>query len=252
MLYLVGLGLFDENDLSLRGFKILKNSDWVYAEFYTGFFNGNLENIEKSTGKKIRILTRGDIEEHPEENLLKDSAEKNIALLVPGDPMVATTHADLVLRAKNLGINVRVIHSSSIYSAIAETGLQIYKFGRTTTIPFPEKNYSPATPYDVIKENLQRGLHTLILLDIKAEEKRFMTVHQGIEVLMKIENNRKEDVFNEDRFCIGIARLGGNSIIKAGKAIDLMRKDFGPPPHVLIVPGKLHFMEEEFLNAYIL
>lgn len=251
MLYLVGLGLYDEEDLSLRGVKILKDSNKVYVEFYTGFFNGNLKNIEKLVGKKIEILGREDIEEHPEEKLLKNSIENNTALLVPGDPMVATTHIDLVLRAKSLGINVKIVHSSSIYSAIAETGLQIYKFGRTTTIPFPEKKYFPTTPYDVLKDNLGRGLHTLILLDIRSDERRFMTVNQGIEILMKIEEKRQENIFRGDRFCVGVARLGGNSTIKAGKAFDLMKQDFGPPPHVLVVPGKLHFMEEEALREYI-
>lgn len=251
MLYLIGLGLYDENDLSLRGLNILKDSSRIYAEFYTGFFNGNLENIEKLLGKKIKILTRQDIEEHPGENLLKNSIERNIALLVPGDPMVATTHADLILRAKGLGIGVQIIHSSSIYSAVAEVGLQIYKFGRTTTIPFPERGYFPMTPYDVLKDNLGRGLHTLVLLDIRSDEKRFMTVSQGVEILMKIEEKRAENVFQKDRVCVGIARLGGSSIIKAGKAADLMKHDFGPPPHTLVVPGKLHFIEEEMLNAYI-
>lgn len=252
MLYLVGLGLHDEKDLSLKGLAILKDSDNIYAEFYTNFFNGNLENIEKLIGKKIEILGREDIEEHPEEKLLKNSIENNTTLLVPGDPMVATTHIDLVLRAKRLGIGVKIVHSSSIYSAISETGLQIYKFGRTTTIPFLEKNYLPMTPYDVLKENLERGLHTLMLLDIKSREKRFMTVNQGIEILMKIEEKRRDNVFHSNRFCIGVARLGGNPTIKAGKAMDLMKQDFGLPPHVLVVPGKLHFMEEEFLSEYIL
>ncbi len=250
MLYLVGLGLHDEEDLSLKGLRVLKDSNKIYAEFYTNFFNGNLENIEKLVGKKIEILERADIEEHPDEKILKNSIENNTVLLVPGDPMVATTHIDLVLRAKRLGIGVKIVHSSSIYSAIAETGLQIYKFGRTTTIPFMEKNYFPTTPYDVLGENLERGLHTLLLLDIKSMENRFMTVSQGIEILMEIEEKRQENVFQADRRCIGVARLGGSSTIKAGKAIDLIKRDFGPPPHVLVVPGKLHFMEEEALSEY--
>lgn len=245
MLYLVGLGLHDEQDISLRGLQVLKGAEKIYAEFYTNFFSGSLKGIEALVGKKIEILKRQDIEEHAEENLLKDSKEKRVVLLVPGDPMVATTHSDIILRAKKLGIETRIIHASSIYSAVAETGLQIYKFGRTTSLVFPEKSYFPTTPYEALKENLERGLHTLFLLDIK------LTIAQGIQILLKIEKEKKQDVFEEKTLCVGIARLGGdNSAIRTGTARELMKFDFGSPPHALIVPGKLHFIEEEMLALY--
>jgi len=250
MLYIIGLGLHDEQDLSLRALEILKNSDRVYAELYTSVFSANIEDIEKRIGKKIVILSRKDLEEKPEGDLFKDNKGRIISLLVPGDPMVATTHIDIILRARKLGIETKIIHSSSIYSAIAETGLQIYKFGKTTTLAFPEKSYFPTSPYDIIQENLKLGMHTLILLDIKSEEKRYMTVNDGIKILLEIEKQKKEKVFTEDTLCVGIARLGGDSSIRYGKARELLNFDFGKPPHVIVVPGKLHFMEEEALKRY--
>jgi len=250
MLYLIGLGLYDEKDLSLRALEILKGCDEIYAELYTGVFRGSAEKLEELTGRPVRILFRKDLEENPEGNVLRNSRNMHIALLVPGDPLVATTHIDLILRARKLGIETKVIHSSSIYSAIGETGLQLYKFGKTTTLAFPEKGYFPTSPYDVIKENLGKGLHTLVLLDVKAEEKRFMTVREAIELLLDIEHSKKEGAFTPNRTCIGAARLGGDSVIKAGTAEDLGKEKFGDPPHILIVPGKLHFVEEEALEMY--
>jgi len=250
MLYMIGLGLFDEQDLSLRGLEALKKSERVYIELYTNFFHGDLKRLESLCGRAVTLLKRIDIEEHPDENVLKDAQDKVISLLVPGDPMVATTHVDLVLRACKRGIDVKIIHSSSIYSAVAETGLQIYKFGRTTSLVFTEKNYLPESPYDVLKENKERGLHTLCLLDVKADEQQYMSVSQGIHVLLEIERKRKQGVFTEETECVGVARFGGDSVIKYGKAKDLLKLDFGNPPHVLIVPGKLHYLEKEALQAF--
>ncbi len=246
------MGLHDEFDLSLRALEILKNSDEVFLESYTNFLNVSPEKLKKITGKKAIILNRSDVEEHPEKNVLKNSKTKNVSLLVSGDPMVATTHLDLVLRAKKSGIPVKIIHSSSISSAIAETGLQLYKFGRTTSLVFPERSYFPKTPYDVLKENKKSGLHTLLLLDVKSDQKKFMSVSEAIEVLLKIEEEKKEKIFTKKTRCVGVARLGSDGqIIKYGSAEELQKTNFGKPPHVLVVPGKMHFMEEEALERYL-
>ncbi|MFH1126413.1 MAG: diphthine synthase [Candidatus Altiarchaeota archaeon] len=252
MLYLVGLGLFDELDLSLRGLEKLKDSDKVYLELYTNFYHGDLKKLEKLCDKKIVILKRSDIEEHPDENVLKDAQKKVVSLLVPGDPMVATTHIDLALRARKKGIEVKVIHSSSVYSAVAETGLQIYKFGKTTTLAYPESSYFPTSPYDAIKENRDRGLHTLCLLDVKADEQKYMTVDDGIRILLEIEKKKKQGIFTEETLCVGVSRLGGDTLIKYGKAAELMKIDYGKPPQILVIPGKLHYLEEEALGYYSL
>ena len=48
MFYLVGLGLFDEKDISLKGIETLKNVDKVYAEFFTSrLFGSNFDAIEE-------------------------------------------------------------------------------------------------------------------------------------------------------------------------------------------------------------
>jgi len=249
MLYFIGLGLHDESDMSLKGLETLKRCDEVYAEFYTNPFCGDPKSLEKMAGKKVFVLKRADLEENPSENVLKNAGELDVALIVSGDPMVATTHIDLMLRAKKKGIGCRVIHSSSIYSAVAETGLQIYKFGKTASIAYPCGGYFPTSPYDTLKENLGRGLHTLFLLDVKAEENRFMSVGGAIGLLLEMEKQKKAGIFDAGTLCVGVARLGGEALIKAGAAGELAKEAFGKPPHCLIIPGKLHYMEEEALAS---
>ena len=245
MLYLIGLGLYDPKDLSLRGLAAAGKCGRVYVEGYTNYFSGGVEEV---VGKKVTVLSRKDVEENPEENVLKKGGDA--CLLVPGDPLVATTHVDLILRARKLGVEVKVIHSSSVYSAIGETGLQLYKFGKTTTIAYPEGKYFPTSPYDVIEENMKAGLHAMCLLDVKAQEDRYMTVNEGLNLLLEMEKQKTRKLITENTLVVGVARLGGDTDIKAGKLKDVIKHDFGKPPHVLVIPGKLHFMEDEMLAQY--
>jgi len=251
MLYLVGLGLYDEKDISLRAIEILKSADEIYAEKYTNFYHGNLKEIEKIAGREINILTRNDIESG--EILYKNALSGNIVLLIPGDPMFATTHSYIILESEKRKIKVKVVHSSSIYSAIAETGLMMYKFGRTTTLPFPYKDTIPSSPYNVFKENFERNLHTLMLLDIDVESNKFLSVNEGMKILLKLEENAKGNIINKATF-VCCARLGsGDVIIKAVKGMDIekiLNVDFGEPPHCIIAAAKLHFIEEEMIGRF--
>ena len=250
-LYFIGIGLYDEKDISLRALEIIKKCSIVYLENYTSVLSCSVKKLEKLYEKKIILASRELVEKKTEETILKHAFEKDVAFLVVGDPMSATTHIDLRLRAEKAGIECVIIHNTSVFSAVGVTGLQLYKFGRTTSIPFQEENWHPETPYDTIKENMKNGLHTLLLLDLRPHEKRFMTINQAIEYLLSIEEKRKEKVFSKGLLCVGCARLGSlKPCIKAGNAEDLLKEDFGKPMHCLIVPGKLHFAEEEALEIF--
>ncbi|MBD3303650.1 diphthine synthase [Candidatus Woesearchaeota archaeon] len=250
-LYFIGLGLNDEKDISVKGLNLVKKADFVYLENYTAVLNCPIEAIEKLYEKKIILADRNMVEKDPEKTILKDAKDRNVAFLVVGDPFGATTHMDLLMRAKKAGIKTQVIHSASIISAIGITGLQVYKFGKTTSIPFPEKDFEPETPYDVIKENQKIGLHTLSLLDLRPKENKFMTINDAINTLLKIEMRRNEKVFTSNTFCIGCAKIGSlDQKIKAGKASELLKYNFGPGLHCLVVPGKMHFAEEEVVERF--
>ncbi|WP_455241051.1 diphthine synthase [Methanothermobacter tenebrarum] len=248
MLYIIGLGLYDEDDISIKGMKTLKGCDRIFAEFYTAKLKDQkLSTIREKTGKDVKILAREEIEE--DMTPLKYAQGEDVALLVPGDPLVATTHSNLILEARRKNIKTRIIHSSSIFSAAPGlAGLQIYKFGKTTTIPFPEKNYFPHSPYLTIKDNLEYNAHTLILLDIKAEENRYMSANEGLEYLLRVEKERRENIIDLNTLAVVLARVGSSDpLIRADLIKRLIVEDFGRPLHCLIIPSTLHFLEAEYL-----
>ena len=248
-LIFVGLGLYDESDLSIKGLQEIKQCDEVFAEFYTtklGHFNK--QSFEKLIGKKIEVLSR---EETEKGDRLIDAASRNhVVFLTGGDPMIATTHVDLRLRALRQGIKTKIIHSSSISTAVPGIlGLQSYKFGRTTTLAFTEKEYFPTSPYTVIFHNKKMGLHTLVLLDIQVEKNQYMTAKQGFELLLKMEDRVKKHLFTDQDLACVVARAGApDSVVAANTIHNLKKKDFGPPLHTLVIPGNLHFMEIESLE----
>jgi len=249
-LHIIGIGLGDEQDITLRGLNTVKKCYKVYLETYTSKLNCDIPKLEELYGKKI-IPANRELVEKKAELILNDAKGSDIAFLVVGDPMSATTHLDLMMRAKEKGIAVDVIFNASIMTAVGLTGLELYKFGKTTSIPFPTQSFNPETAYEVIKMNKANGLHTLILLDLRPEQDKYMTVNQAISILLGIEDKRKEKVFNEDTLIVGCARLGNNDYrIKSGTVQELMNKDFGKPLHCLVVVGNLHFMEEEALKQW--
>ena len=248
-LYFIGLGLNNEKDITINGLEAIKKCDLVYLENYTSILSCSKEPLEKLYGKKI-ILARRSLVEADNNEIIENSRAKNVAFLVAGDPFAATTHIDLWLRAGKEGIKCHVVHNASIINAVGVTGLQLYKFGKTTSIPLENENIE--APYDVMKGNFGLGLHTLFLLDLNPDEEKFMSVNDAIRYLLKVELKRNEKIFSEKTFCVGCARIDSeNQIIKAGTAKDLIKHNFGKPSHCLIVPGKLHFVEEEALKMYM-
>jgi diphthine synthase len=179
-----------------------------------------------------------------------NAAEKGkTVFLVPGDPFIATTHMTLRIEAEKRDIKTRIVHGASVISAIIGlSGLHNYKFGKTVTIPFPE-NFSE-TPYNVIAQNKKRGLHTLCLLDLKADEKRFLSINEALSLLLRIEQKRKKRIVTPKTVAVGVARAGSNApTLKADYVKELSKYDFGDPPQSLIFLGDLHFMETEALVA---
>ena len=188
-LTLVGLGLFDERDLSLRAIEEAKISDKIYTELYTSKWYGNIENLKKIIGKDVTELSRKDLEDNSDE-IIKEAKKQRVVIFVEGDPLCQTTHFSLLLEARKLGIKTKVIHNASILSAVGETGLHVQKFGQYITIPFPEKTKGkqPASVFEIIRENKKRGLHTLCLLDVIAEENKYMAVNEGFKFCYQVKS----------------------------------------------------------------
>ena len=249
-LVFVGLGLNDEKGISLNGLEEAKTADNVFMELYTSLLpDFSLENLQTLIGKEIQVLSRRNLEEENGKLILTAAENGKAVFLVPGDPFIATTHVTLRIEAAKHQIPTRVIHGASIISAIIGlSGLHNYKFGKTVTIPFQE-NFSE-TPYNVVAQNKQLGLHTLCLLDLKADEKRYLTIKEALTMLAMVEAKKKQGVASNDALAVGLARAGSKQpTLKAGFVVELLDFDFGEPPMTLIFPGQLHFMEAEALIA---
>jgi len=102
-----------------------------------------------------------------------EAKDNNIGFLVVGDPLCATTHIDLILRAKKFNIIIEIIHNTSVMGACASCGLPLYQYGYTVSIPYFEENWKPDSFYSRIKYNLYGDMHTLCLLDIKVKEPNY-------------------------------------------------------------------------------
>lgn len=239
-LYLIGLGLNDEKDITLRGLETIKKSDVIYLEQYTSRLSCHVNDIkkhlERQYNKTVIDVKREDLEDKSD-LILKEAKTKEVSLLIAGSPLSATTHFDLYLEAKKRKIESHIIENASVINAIGITGLFLYKFGRTTTIPFDNKDIK--SPYEDYLKNKEIGLHTLFLLDIK--EDKLMTAREGLDYLIRLG-------LDKETLIIGCAALGSlEPEIKVRKAKDLNLKKF---PQCFIIPGKLNFKEEEALNFY--
>lgn len=245
----VGLGLHDDKGISLQGIEEIKTANKIFIELYTSLMPAfSIERFERATGKKLHLISRKTLEEENGKIILENAKRGKIVLLVPGDPLIATTHVTLRIEAKKLGIPTRLVHGASILSAaIGLSGLHNYKFGKSVTIPFPDETFSE-TPYNVVAENKKAGLHTLCLLDIKVDEKRYLAIREGLNVLLKIESERNEKVVTKDSLAVGIARAGSlYPNVEADFVGKLLNYNFGEPPYTIIFPSNLHFMEVEAL-----
>lgn len=246
MLTFIGLGLYDETDLSLKGLARIRQADQIFLEHYTSVLTGTTpEKLEALFGKKVRYLYRDDVEGHPE-SFLALAKDEDVAFLTAGDPMVSTTHIDLRIRAAAMGVETAIIHGASIVSAVCGlTGLQNYRFGKSCSLPFPYGKWAPTTPIEVIEHNMAENLHTLVYLDIQPD--RYMRIPEAVAMLERMAADRGISI----PLYVGVARAGSPApVVAAGTAEALGGVDFGGPLHILVVPGELHVMEREYLSAF--
>ena len=247
MLYLIGLGLKPDH-ITIEALAILKKCEKVYVEAYTSQYSeGTLDNLEDLIGKATTSLDRQQIEEGFSQ-VLDEAKTKEIALGIFGNPMNATTHLQIILDAKKEHVNVKIIPGLSVFELVSFTGLERYKFGKTTSIVFHEDNFEPESFYDAIVENKKLGLHTLCLLDIKKDEEKLMSISHAVTLLERIELQREQNVLNDSIF-IGLSGLSSNNEqIKAGSMEQLKKINFSVYPQSLIVCGKLNEKEVEGLK----
>jgi diphthine synthase len=252
MLTFIGLGLYDERSITVEGQEALCGADRAFAEFYTSRLVGaTVDELEAYHGVDIEVRDRVGVEQDPEPIL--DAAESgDVAFLTAGDTMISTTHVDLRLRAAERGIETRVVHGVSAQSAASGlTGLQNYRFGKAVTLPFPYVHGGGDVPPSVVESieaNRERGLHTLVYLDIKVgdddprgeSEDEFMTADTAAGLLAR---------GWQDELAVAVARAGSPSPVVAADSLSaLAGRTFGNPLHLLVVPGELHHLEADALE----
>ncbi|KAK9509756.1 hypothetical protein O3M35_006999 [Rhynocoris fuscipes] len=267
MFYLVGIGLGDAKDITVKGLEIVKACKRVYLESYTSILSVGKHNLEQFYGRELILADRDLVEQYADE-ILENADVEDVAMLVVGDPFSATTHSDIILRAKEKGIQTQVIHNASILNAMGCCGLQLYNFGETVSIPFWTETWQPDSFFDKICSNKERGLHTLCLLDIKVKEPtlesltkkkkeymppQFMTVAQAAEQLLKIIEKKSESQLkycvDGETLAVGAARVGSeNQKLICCKLNEMVKTDLGAPLHSLVIVGDVHPLEEEYLQ----
>ncbi len=243
MLTFVGLGLYDERSITVEGQRALREADHAFAEFYTSKLIGtDVEALEPHHGVEIDVRDRAGVEQDPEP-ILDAAAAGDAVFLTAGDTMISTTHVDLRLRAHERGIETRVIHGVTAQTATSSlTGLQNYRFGKATTLPFPYAHGAdglPASVTETIDANRAADLHTVVYLDIKADREEYMTAGIGAELLA----GEYPDLVG-----VVVARAGSpEPLVEAAPLSELADREFGDPLHLLVIPGELHLLEADAL-----
>jgi len=245
MLYFVGLGLGGVEDISVGGYKVLKDCGVVYLERYTNPAAPSVKELTDFLGRDVLEASREFVEDGG--RILQEAKECDVALACSGDPMVATTHQELRVRAVKDGIATSIIHGTSIVSSISgELGLHAYKFGKTVTVT--SSNPALNTVLDIVYWNLLRGLHTLLLLEWIPNYT--LTPDVALSKLMDADKEIRLGVFNPSLFAIVAARLcQRGQFIRAGLLRDLIGLDYGEPPYSIVIPADLHFTEAEALDV---
>jgi diphthine synthase len=234
--YLIGLGL-EVDSLSVKAKEEILGCKKVYLENYTVDFPYEIDKLESVIGISVEPFEREDVEG---EEFLNEAKEKDIALLVYGDCLSATTHTQLILKCKRLGIDYKIYHNASILSAVANTGLSLYKFGKVCSMPRWKKNYEPISFLDYYLENKSINSHTLILTDIG------LGIDEAIYQLEVACNRQGIEI--EKIIVISRAGLDDEEIYYETKDI-LKLKDI-KMPYCMIIPGELHFIEKEALYNF--
>ena len=242
MLWFVGLGISGISELSDNTVSIIKNADTVYLESFTSpISETEKEQLANMCDGEFKIAKRWLVEDGNE--ILENAKKREVVLISYGDPYIATTHLELKTRAVTDKIETKTIHSSSIVSSlIGEIGLQYYKVGKILTIMNDPK--SMITPYNTISNNLLSKMHSVILLEYNEDKSFFLDPQDALSLLLDAEKIQNGKIISLDTFAIIASRIGkSDQNITSGKISNLIKKEFGNPPHTIIIPGSLHFTE---------
>ena len=247
MLRICGLGIYNKLDADVVA--LLRGSD-IFLERYTfRISDGQLREIEEAIGKRIVELDRGSLEERAGE-FVRKASDKDIALLVGGDPLIATTHKILYLEAIGVGVKIEVVHSSSIFTAaIGESGLDFYRFGEVCTIADWKEGYRPVSFYDKLSCNFGNNMHTLILLDYDSVQARSMDHKEALRIMLDAESSKAKGIISREGMLIVMTDIGSDGMRLLYKRVnELLDMDLDYGMCCFILHAELSEIEKEMLG----
>jgi len=246
MFYIVGLGP-GPGYATEAALKAIQEADCVFYEDYTGPLD--LETLRRVAPREPVRLARRDLEEESGRRIFECLREgKKAVLVTAGDPALATSHHALVALARARGYPVQVVPGVSIIcAAFSVACLSIYKLGGVATVTYPRGGVYSRRPYELAEENLRRGMHTLLLLDVR-EDGSFMPPRDAAGVLLKLEEEERRGVFTPDRPVVVVYRLGWGGSVLYTQLKNLLTAE-AEGPAVLIIPARLSPVERECIEA---
>ena len=249
-LYLIGLGLSPDL-ITLRGLEKARKARKVYLDIYTSSFPGSVNDVKRIVGRDDIVLASRSVLEERSSEIIGELEYGDVALLVIGNPLLATTHVSLLIEARSRGHSFEVVPAPGIIpNALLLAGLMIYKIGKPVTLTYPREGIISEYPYDVIKDNDSRNLHTILLLEMDMEKGVMMTIPEAVKLLFRLEDMRREGVISGDRKAVAVSALGSHKQRICSCRLKELLNYEGEGPHTLIlVSPKLHFMEEEALTV---
>lgn len=247
MLVFIGLG-YSLRHLTQEAINELKMADVVYIDTYTSLYEDPLEKLRELNPSAIFILaTRRDLEGASVEKILREATAKRVVIASPGDPFIATTHDAILVEALKRGIDVKIVNGISfITMAYSRLGLQSYRFGKHVTLVYPT-HFKPYSTVEVVYDNLARNLHTIILLDLRAEESKAMTIPEAVNILLDLDYKG----LLRNKIAVGVARLGWRDEKVCADELALLKNyEYPPPPHSIVITASLDPVEEEFIRYW--
>lgn len=236
-LYLIGLGL-NERSISKEGLDAIAKCKRIYLENYTVDFPYTQHQLEEIIGKKVKIADREKVENL---SIVDESEKLNVALLVYGSPLTATTHITLIDECRASKIKYKIIYNASIFDAVAETGLQLYKFGKVASMPAWKKSFEPTSFMKIVQQNMSQEAHSLILVDIGLDfPKAFKQLKKAAE----------EFDVPLKKFVVCQAMGTKNRKILYRSIEEFKGYDGVKSPYCIILPSKMHFVEKEVLESF--
>ena len=238
MLYIIGLGL-NVDGISKYALDVVKRCKRVYLENYTVDFPYTEGDLQVVIDKKLIPADRDFVEGL---SIIDEAKKLDIALLVYGSPLTATTHITLIDEAKKSGLRYKIIYNASVFDAIAETGLQLYKFGKIASMPGWKKSYEPDSFMEIVKDNQSINAHSLLLVDIGLD------FPEALDQLKKAAENHKIKLPNKLLICQALGTRHRKIMYKPMK--DMEGYTGVKKPYCIIIPSKLHFAEKDFLKDF--